>query len=165
MCPRYLARQQPEVEFQSFHKMRNDRQTMKCNTGDNLAGNHPHCIYEEVHEPRFASYPNSSRVYGNPVPIRNGSRVYGNPKPVRPIFNVLNEAMYEPRCESYVESSRARGNRTPAQPSIHHERTETAHGAQSNISENILAQQMQLMQEMFRMLSTQNAHMRNQLGN
>ena len=69
------------------------------------------------------------------------------------------------RCisgESYVESSRARGNRAPAQPSIYQEQMETA---QSNMSENILGQQMQLMQEMFRMLSTQNAHMRNQLEN
>ena len=97
---RYLTQQQPEVEFQSFHKMRNDRQTMKCNTCGNLAGNHPHCIYEEVHEPRFASYLNSSRVYWNPAPIRNSSKVYGNLEPVRPIFNVFNEAMYEPRCES-----------------------------------------------------------------
>ena len=70
--------------------------------------------------------------------------------------------MYEPRCESYVESSRARGTERQPQPSIHHERTKPH---SQNISENILAQQMQLMQEMFRMLSTQNAHMRNQLGN
>ena len=158
---RYLAQQQPEVEFQSFHKMGNNKQTMKCNTGGSLAANRPHRTYEEVNEPRFASYPNSSRAYGNQGPFRNSSRVYGNPEPIT-TSNVLNEAMYEPRCESYVESSRVRGNRAPAQPSTHHERTETA---QSNISENILGQQMQLMQEMFRMLSTQNVHMRNQLEN
>ena len=111
---RYLAQQQPEVEFQSFHKMRNDRQTMKCNTGGNLAGNHPHCIYQEVHEPRFASYPNSSRVYGNPVPIWNSSRVYGNPEPVRPTSNELNEAMYETRCESHVEQGGTERQPNPA---------------------------------------------------
>ena len=61
----------------------------------------------------------------------------------------LNTAMYEPRKDPRNEQGSRldfRGRQTPP----------------SNVSEGIMEQQMQLMGEMFRMLSTQNQHMREQ---
>ena len=61
----------------------------------------------------------------------------------------LNTAMYEPRSDLRNEQGSGldlRGRQTP----------------HSNVSEGIMEQQMQLMGEMFRMLSTQNQHMREQ---
>ena len=125
---------------------RDDRQTCHdVNFQHNLYNRHP-----QENESRYASYPNNDGTAGNLAP------------PLLTSSNILNEAMYQPRSLSFPNSSIERGVPAPMHPAPHHERVGTA---QSSISENILNQQIQLMQEMFRIMSTQNANMRNQLEN
>ena len=109
-----------------------------------------HNRYLPEHESRYVSHLNNDGTAENLAP------------PLLATSNFLNEAMYQPRCLSYPNSSVERGVPAPTLPAPQHVRVDSA---QSNMSENILNQQMQLMQEMFRMLSTQNAHMRDQLEN